>query len=67
MLFRSTEVSQAAYYTPEECKDFNIAPLSLHVVRKAIEQANNGSLTPGLIREDGIQMVGTLSELYSIT
>ena len=62
-----TEVSQAAYYTPEECKDFNIAPLSLHVVRKAIEQANNGSLTPGLIREDGIQMVGTLSELYSIT
>ena len=61
-----TEVSQAAYYTPAECKDFNIAPLSLHVVTKAIEQVTKGFLAPGLIREDGIQLVGTLSELYSM-
>lgn len=59
------EVSQADFYSPEECKDLNIAPLSLHVIEEAIKQTNKEHLTPGLIRKEGIQMVGSLSELYS--
>lgn len=61
------EVSQADFFAPEECKDFNIAPLSLHVISKAIELSTKGFLTPGLTRKEGIQIVGALSELYSIT
>ena len=60
------EVSQAGFYTPEECQSFNIAPLSLHVINKALEYHRKGIVTPGLIRKDGIQIVGTLSEFYSI-
>ena len=60
------EVSQVNFYTPEECKDLNIAPLSLHVIKEALAQATEEHLTPGLVRKKGIQMVGALSELYSM-
>lgn len=60
------EVSQANFYTPEECEDLNIAPLSLHVIKEALTQATEKHLTPGLVRKKGIQMVGALSELYSM-
>ena len=60
------EVSQAGFYTPEECQSFNIAPLSLHVINKALEYQRQGIASPGLIRKDGIQIVGALSEFYSI-
>lgn len=60
------EVSQADFYTPEECKDLNIAPLSLHVIKEAIAQTTEGRPTPGLVRKEGVQMVGSLSELYSM-
>jgi len=61
-----TEVSQAAFCAPEECQNLNIAPLSLHLIKKAIEQTSNGNPASGLIRQEDIQMVGALSELYSI-
>lgn len=60
------EVSQAGFYTPQECQEFNIAPLSLHVIKKGIEYEQKGILTPGLVRKEGIQIVGSLSEFYSI-
>jgi ADP-ribose pyrophosphatase YjhB (NUDIX family) len=61
-----SEVSQAGFYTPEECQGFNIAPLSLDVVRQAIQQQKEGNHCPGFIRKDGIQIVGALSELFTL-
>lgn len=60
------EVSQAGFYTPEECHHFNIAPLSLHLLEKALKFAKEGKTNPGLLRQEGIQVVGALSELYAL-
>jgi 8-oxo-dGTP diphosphatase len=61
------EVSQAGFYTPDECQSFNISPLSLHLITKSIERNQKGDLTPGFIRKDGLQIVGALSELYTLS
>lgn len=60
------EVSQAGFYAPEECRGLNISPLSFELLVKAIACNREGNLTPGFIRKNGIQIVGTLSELYTL-
>lgn len=60
------EVSQAGFFAPDECRNLNIAPLSLHVIEKAIEYQKNGQDTIGFVRKDGIKIVGALSELFSL-
>lgn len=60
------EVSQAGFYTPEECRSFNIAPLSLHMLSQALELEKQGECTPGFLRKEGIEIVGALSELYTL-
>lgn len=60
------EVLQAGFYTPEECRHFTIAPLSLNLIMQAIELTKDGNLTPGFVRKEGIQIVGTLSEFYTL-
>jgi len=61
-----SEVLQAGFFTPEECRNYNIAPLSAHVVSKAIEYINRGISVPGFILKDNIQIVGALSELFTL-
>ncbi|RNC28542.1 MAG: Diadenosine hexaphosphate hydrolase [Candidatus Dichloromethanomonas elyunquensis] len=58
------EVMQAGFFSPEECSGFNIAPLSLHVIRKAIEYGEQGCRNPGFILKEDIQISGSLSELF---
>lgn len=60
------EVSQAGYYTPSECSNLNIAPLSLYLIQKALELNKVGTIKPGFIRKEGIQIVGSLSELFTL-
>ncbi|NLI92349.1 MAG: NUDIX hydrolase [Peptococcaceae bacterium] len=60
------EVLQAGFYSPEECAGFNIAPLSLHVMSKAIEYMKEGSINPGFVWKEDIQIVGALSELFTL-
>lgn len=61
-----TEVSQAGFYTQEECCALDVASLSFQAINKAIEYINNEDLSPGLTRRDGIQLIGTLSELFTL-
>lgn len=60
------EVSQAGFFTPDEYRDFYIAPLSHHLITKALECTKAGNLTPGLIRNNNIQLVGALSKLFTL-
>lgn len=60
------EVSQAGFFAPDEFQNFNIAPLSHHLIAKAIECNKAGNLTPGFIRNNDIQLVGALSELFTL-
>lgn len=61
------EVLQAGFFTPEECRLFNnIAPLSIHVVEKAVEYTRRGLPVPGFIEKKDIQIVGALSELFAL-
>jgi len=60
------EVTQAGFYSPLECQGFDIAPLSLHVMSKAIEYRSREANTPGFVRQDSIYIVGSFSELYTI-
>ncbi|NLP45164.1 MAG: NUDIX hydrolase [Peptococcaceae bacterium] len=60
------EVSQAGFYTPEECQGLNVAPLSLHLMTKALELKRTGKVKPGFVRLDGIKILGALSELYTL-
>lgn len=60
------EVSQAGFYTLDECRDFTIAPLSLHLISQAIHLNQKGQKAPGFTRKEGIQIVGALSELYTM-
>jgi len=60
------EVSQAGFFTPEECKGLNVAPLSLHLLTKALEFKKLGTQKPGFVRVDGIDIIGALSELYTL-
>jgi len=61
------EVLQAGFYTPEECSGFNIAPLSLFVVEKAIQCVKEGNPAPGFIQNNDIQVVGALSKLFTLS
>lgn len=60
------EITQAGFYSPLECQDLDIAPLSLHVMNKAIEYSSRGTDTPGFVRQSNISIVGAFSELYTI-
>lgn len=60
------EVMQAGFYTLDECRDFPVAPMSLEIISSAINHAANGELLSGLKRKDGIPILGTLSELFTL-
>jgi 8-oxo-dGTP diphosphatase len=60
------EVLQAGFYTPEECSDLDIAPLSLHVLRKAIEYKEKGNPGPGFTLKADIEIMGALSALFTL-
>lgn len=60
------EVSQIGFYTPEECRNFNIAPLSLLVLEKAIEYRNKELSSPGFHKKEGLAITGSLSEFYTL-
>ncbi len=60
------EVLQAGFYTPKECEQLNIAPLSVHVIKKAIDYEQKGVQAPGFILKKDIQIVGSLSELFAL-
>lgn len=60
------EVSQAGFYSPEECEGLNIAPLSLNAIVQAITYTSGGNHAPGFIRKSGVPVVGALSEYYTL-
>ncbi len=55
-----TEVSDLGFFSVEQCKEMNVAALSMSVI-----QASHVGKT-GLIRTDGIKLIGKLSSLYQV-
>ncbi|MFA6808689.1 MAG: NUDIX domain-containing protein [Eubacteriales bacterium] len=60
------EVKAAGFYSPDECCNLNIAPLSLHMIEKALEFSDKGYTEPGFIRNDTIDIIGAISKLYTL-
>ncbi|ADY54658.1 NUDIX hydrolase [Syntrophobotulus glycolicus DSM 8271] len=60
------EVSAVGFFAPEQCSDFNAAPLSVDMIEKAIKYTKPGPANPGFIRKDTISMVGSLTTLFTL-
>lgn len=59
-----TEVMNAGFFSPEQYRELDIAPLSLQVVSKALAYQKQEIENPGFILEQNIPLSGKLSELY---
>jgi len=59
------EVSQAAFLTLDECRRRDVAPLSLHLIEKALSWSGSDAVLPGFEPQKGVSMTGTLTRLYS--
>jgi ADP-ribose pyrophosphatase YjhB (NUDIX family) len=60
-----TEVSQVSFLTLNECRERDIASLSLHLIERVLARSDPFTAPPGLERREGIPLLGAQSRLYS--